>query len=303
MIRLASELSHDPYHPHRLVVHRPPQPLSEGSEVVSGASDRLAAVTAERVRDGIRADVRQAVRDEYESLVRRNPARATLTAADLTQLARDIAQSAAEPVGNHLKGHIKGEMIDIQQKLQQNVRDAVRSSLEESVTGPPLTNFVGYLAIELDRRGQGEEPPPVRAEGGTIKASVGQRVSLVISVVRDERAKNLGPVIASRPDTDFFVFEPVRVEGGRDAPTVLFEAMADSSTLTPLPHRKNLVVGDEVQAAFAFQLPTEAGSHEVWFQLYQAAHLVQVVALKIEAEAVASAPGSDDATGDSTGAV
>ncbi|QQM41413.1 hypothetical protein [Streptomyces liliifuscus] len=300
MIRLASELSgsdDDPYlNPYPYPEHRPSPP---------GAADpsRLAADVAALVRGDIRADVRQAVRDEYASLVRQNPARAELAAPDLAQLARDIAESAAEPVSAHLKSHL----TDLQQKFHQDVRATIRSSLEESVSGAPLTNFVGYLAIELDRSAQeGGEQSPVRAEGGTIKAPAGRRVDLVVSVVRDPRAQTLASVVASRPGTDFFVFEPVRVEGGRDAETVSFDAMADSSTLTPLPQRKNLLVTDERQTAFGFRLPAEAGSHEVWVQLYQAAHLVQVVALKIEAEAAPpdeatdEAPSASEATDEAT---
>ncbi|MFD3381273.1 MULTISPECIES: hypothetical protein [unclassified Streptomyces] len=282
MLRLASELSDDraPYsYPGSL----PPRWPVEDPEFGAGARpERLAAEVAALVRGDIRADVRQAVSDEYASLLQQNPARAELAAPDLAQLARDIAESAAEPVSAHLKSHL----TDLQQKFHQDVRATIRSSLEDSVTGAPLTNFVGYLAIELDKRAQEDgEQQLVRAEGGTIKAPAGRRVDLVVSVVRDPRAQTLASVVASRPGADFFVLEPVRVEGGRDAETVSFDAMADSSTLTPLPQRKNLLVTDEKQTAFGFRLPSEAGSHEVWLQLYQAAHLVQVVALKIEAEA------------------
>ncbi|MFC8668989.1 hypothetical protein [Streptomyces sp. NPDC057199] len=282
MIRLASRLSGgrtpDRYEGRRLTQ----QQAEEPGLPVAAQLERITAELADRVRGDIRADVRQAVRDEYASLVQQNPARAELAAPDLAQLARDIAESAAEPVSTHLKSHL----TDLQQKFHQDVRATIRSSLEESVSGAPLTNFVGYLAIELDRSAQESgEQSPVRAEGGTIKAPAGRRVDLVVSVVRDPRAQTLASVVASRPGADFFVFEPVRVEGGRDAETVSFDAMADSSTLTPLPQRKNLLVTDERQTAFGFRLPAEAGSHEVWIQLYQAAHLVQVVALKIEAEA------------------
>ncbi|MEU9961835.1 hypothetical protein [Streptomyces sp. NPDC050982] len=299
MIRMAAELSDDRA-PYPYPGSRPPRRPVENPEFGAGARpDRLAAEVAALVRDDIRADVRQAVRDEYASLTRQNPARTELAAPDLVQLARDIAESAAEPVSTHLKSHL----TDLQQKFHQDVRATIRSSLDESVTGAPLTNFVGYLAIELDRSAQeGGEQPPVRAEGGTIKAPAGRRVDLVVSVVRDPRAQTLASVVASRPGTDFFVFEPVRVEGGRDAETVSFDAMADSSTLTPLPQRKNLLVTDEKQTAFGFRLPAEAGSHEVWIQLYQAAHLVQVVALKIEAEAAPPAPGPGEETEEATGA-
>ncbi|KMS67734.1 hypothetical protein ACM01_41700 [Streptomyces viridochromogenes] len=303
MIRLASMLSggYNPFEypgrrpeetgPSVFPGRRPPHAFAEDTGILpSSRLDQLAADVADQVRSGLRADVRQAIQSEHASLMEEEPARAMLTAPDLALLAREVADSAAEPVSSQLKGHL----TDLQQKFHQDVRAVIRSTLEESVTGPPLTNFVGYFAIELDRLVRSAERPPVRVENGTIKASVGRRVSLVVSVVRDQRAQNLPSVVASHPDKDFFVFEPVRVEGGRDARTVSFDAMADSSTLTLLPQRQNILVEDEKQATFRFQVPEREGSHEVWFQLYQAGHLVQVVALKIEAEAAPTATGSDE---------
>ncbi|MCZ0991813.1 hypothetical protein [Streptomyces diastatochromogenes] len=304
MIRLASTLSGDrdsfqypgrrpeEPSPSEYPGRRPPHSFAEDTGPLPGSRlDQLAVDVADQVRSGLRADVRQAIRGEHASLAEEEPARAMFTEADLAQLAQEISDSAAEPVSRQLKDHL----TYLQQNFHEDVRAAIRSTLEESVTGPPLTNFVGYFAIELDRRMQSEERPPVRVDGGTIKAPVGRRVNLVVSVVRDQRAANLPPVVASHPGKDFFVFEPVRVEGGRDARTVSFDVMADSSTLTPLPQRQNLLVEDEKQTTFRFQTSEEEGSHEVWFQLYQAGHLVQVVALKIKAEAAPNATDSDEA--------
>jgi hypothetical protein len=204
----------------------------------------------------------------------------------MTALAREVAGRAAGPVAEGLKDHLKNHLTELHRQFDRDVRAAIHSSVKESVAGPTLSNFVGYLAIELDR-GQQE----VRADGGTVTAPAGQRVKLFVSVVRDPRARDLPSVVESPPGRDFFVFEPVRVEGGRDSRTVSFDAMADSSTLTPLPQRRNLLVENEQQTAFEFRLPEEEGGHEVWFQLYQAGHLVQVVALKVEVQAPAGATG------------
>lgn len=297
MIQLASVLSGaSPLY--QAVGRRPVRLLSESSGFPTGVQfDELAAAVADRVHRDVREDVRTAVRDEYASLAQQERAGATLAEPDLAQLARDIAQSAARPVSAHLGEHL----TELQENLRRDVRAAVRMSLEESVTGPPLTNFVGYLAIELDRRAQSEEQPSARAEGGTIKALAGRRVNLVVSVVRDLRAQGAASVVESGPGKDFFVFEPVRIEDGRDAPTASFDAMADSSTLTSLPQRRNLLVTDESQTTFGFQMPGEEGCHEVWFQLYQAGHLVQVTALKIEVETAPPAAEPGEATGDTTG--
>ncbi|QKW08650.1 hypothetical protein HUT18_22000 [Streptomyces sp. NA04227] len=249
---------------------------------ISGSGDDI----QNDVRRAVREEVRRAIQEEYPAAARANPAPATLAEPDLAELARNIAAEAADPVSLRLREHL----THVQREFHQDVRDTIRTSLNASVTGPELTNFLGYLTIELDRRPGSGERSAVRAEGGVLRAPVGGRVNLVLSVVRDRRAGSLATVVESRPGRDFFVFEPVRVEGGREAGTVSFEAMADSSTLTALPQRARLSVRDEVQSAFGLRMPEEEGSHEVWIQLYQAGHLVQVVALKIEAEQATSGP-------------
>jgi hypothetical protein len=281
MIRLAGALSGDEP-PDGSGWHRPQEPeLPDGARL-----DELAALVALRVRSGVRAEVRQAVREGYASLDPRFPAGAAGADLDLTALAREVADRAAGPVAEGLKGHLKNHLTELHRQFERDVRAAIHSSVKESVAGPALSNFVGYLAIELDRGQQ-----DVRADGGAVTAPAGQRVKLFVSVVRDPRARDLPSVVESPPGRDFFVFEPVRVEGGRDSRTVSFDAMADSSTLTPLPQRRNLLVENEQQTAFEFRLPEEEGGHEVWFQLYQAGHLVQVVALKVEVQAPAGATG------------
>ncbi|MEV5320557.1 hypothetical protein AB0K92_23385 [Streptomyces sp. NPDC052687] len=275
MIRLAGALSGDEPSD-RSGRHRPQEPeLLDGTRL-----DELADLVASRVRSSVRAEVRQAVRERYASLDPRLPAGADL---DLTALAREVAGRTAGPVAEGLKAHL----TELHRQFERDVRAAIYSSVKESVAGPALSNFVGYLAIELDRRQQ-----DVRADGGTVTAPAGHRVKLFLSVVRDRRARDLPSVVESPPGRDFFVFEPVRVEGGKDTRAVSFDAMVDSSTLTPLPQRRNLLVENEQQTAFEFRLPEEEGSHEVWFQLYQAGHLVQVVALKVEVQALAGATGN-----------
>ncbi len=269
MRRLAAELSDE----------RAPDPYAERWNAEPGAADRarreeLAAAVSGMVSADIRAMVRQVIRDERLSPAVRTPVGAPLTESQLTLLAQEIARSTAGPVGARLESHLS----DLQQKLHQDLRLVIRTSLTEAVTGPELTNFVGYFAIELED----SDAQDVRAEGGTIRAPAGRRLRLLVSVARDEHMRDFPSVVASRPGSNFFVVEPVRVEGGRDAGTASFDVMADSSTLTPLPHRKNLHVERKQQTTFGVQVPEE-GNHEIWLQLYQAGHLVQVVALKIEA--------------------
>ncbi|WP_343998130.1 hypothetical protein [Streptomyces thermocarboxydovorans] len=241
------------------------------------------------IREEVWAAVHSAMRDAYGPPAPHAPTRITLGEEHLSRLARDIARSTAEPVGDRLKN----QFAQLRQSLQQEMGAAIRTSLEDTVTGPPLTNFVGYLAIEPDRRADSDEPP-LRAEHGTLKATAGGRISLMLSVVRDRRAQNTAGLVAADAGQEFFVYQPIRVEGGREATSVQFDAMVDSSTLTPLPQRKSLSVAHEVQTPFGFRLPGQPGIHEVWFQLYQAGRLIQVAALKIEVQAAPDIPAAGE---------
>ncbi|MFV0131793.1 hypothetical protein ACLGIH_00640 [Streptomyces sp. HMX87] len=275
MIRLAGALSGDEL-AERPGWHRPPD-LPDGTRL-----DELADLVALRLRSGVRAEVSQALRDRF-AFAPQFPIGADV---DLTALAGEVAGRTVGPVAEGLKGYLRGHLTELHRQVERDVQTAIHSSMKEAVAGPPLSNFVGYLAIELDR---GQED--VRADSGVVTAPAGQRVKLFVSVVRDPRARDLPSVVESPPGRDFFVFEPVRVEGGRDTRTVSFDAMADSSTLTSLPQRRNLLVENERQTTFEFRLPEKEGGHEVWIQLYQAGHLVQVVALKVEVQAPAGAIG------------
>ena len=170
---------------------------------------------------------------------------------------------------------------ELRHRLEERVHEVVRASVEDAVSGPPLANFAGYVAIELDRRNSAGDA--VRGSKGTLIAPAGQEVSLIMSVVRDPRALAVPPTVSAQPDKPFYVLEPFDIQGGRDARVADFLALAESPTLTPLPHRKDLRVEKEAQAAFTVKLPDEAGTHEVWFQLYQAGRLVQVTAVRVEA--------------------
>ncbi|MDX2692407.1 hypothetical protein Sipo8835_43790 [Streptomyces ipomoeae] len=262
MIMLAGGLSGDPH----------PEPYEERWRAERRAHEReeLAAFVADRVRTDIRAAVRQAIREERLPQAQSTPVAVPLTDGQLTELAREIARTS--------EGPISARLADLQRKFHQDMQSVIRTSLTEAVTGPALTNFVGYFAIELED----SDAQDVRAEGGTIRAPAGQRLNLRVVVARDEQMRELPTLIARRAGGNFFVAEPVLVEGGRDADVVSFDVLADSATFTSLTHRKSLRVRHREQTVFGLTVPEE-GNHEIWLQLYQAGHLVQVVALKVEA--------------------
>ncbi|MGY4386712.1 DUF2339 domain-containing protein [Streptomyces virginiae] len=268
--------------------------------VWSGAAETAAAVEVSAVSreilvsdvsQRVRREVRQVLRDEHEALARRlTPGR--LGKKDLGRLAEEVAQHTSKSVGERLGRQV----ADLQESSAQELRQALREGIEESVIGPPLANFTGYFALQLEA-GHGEaadgaadtQPTGGAAHGTTVVASAGQRLGLVLFVVRDSRARGAASTQQTAPELQFFALEPVHVEGGRDEPTVDFEAIVDSRTLTPRPQRQTLRTQKEAQTVFRFQMPDEEGCHEVWFQLYQSGRLLQVIAVSIAVRAAAPA--------------
>ncbi|AVZ71058.1 hypothetical protein SLUN_01115 [Streptomyces lunaelactis] len=268
--------------------------------VWSGAAETAAAVEVSAVsRESLVSEVSERVlrevcevlRDEHEALAQRlTPGR--LGKKDLGRLAQEVAQHTSKSVGERLGRQV----ADLQESSVQELRQALREGIEESVIGPPLANFTGYFALQLDT-GHGHaadgaadtRPTGGAAYGTAVVASPGQRFGLVLFVVRDPRARGAASTQQTAPDRQFFALEPVHVEGGRDVPTVDFEAMVDSPTLTPSPQRQTLRTQKEAQTVFRFQMPDEEGRHEVWFQLYQSGRLLQVIAVSIAVRAAAPA--------------
>ncbi|MGW0140017.1 hypothetical protein [Streptomyces calvus] len=332
MILLAGPLSSDSSdrRPARLRQEWDGTAAAEAVKGLRAEVQALRSAVGEEVRSAVREEIGSAVRAEIRSAVREartapgapagsaaatpvtldeqavsrlmenmaGAAPVTLDEQTLARLARDVARNAAEPV----RARLSSDLAQVQRSLREELGEVVRASVEATVTGPPLTNFTGYLAIELNRP-LPDDQPPLRVENGTIKAVAGRPVHLLLHVVRKARAADAASLLNDDERQNLFLFEPVRIEGGRDAATAAFDAVVDSSTLTPVPHRKTLSVTRSDRSVFLFDVPARPGIHEVWFQLYQAGRLIQVAALKIEAEAEtgtgtavapqASGPGGD----------
>ncbi|MFE1444629.1 DUF3488 domain-containing protein [Streptomyces sp. NPDC058739] len=257
------------------------------AEVSAASRESLVSEVSQRVL----REVCEVLREEHEALAQRLTS-GRLGKKDLGRLAQEIAQHTSKSVGERLGRQV----ADLQESSAQELRQALREGIEESVIGPPLANFTGYFALQLEA-GHGHtadgaadtRPTGGAAHGTTIVASAGQRLALVLFVVRDARARGAASTQQTAPDRQFFALEPVHVEGGRDEPTVHFEAIVDSRTLTPSPQRQTLRTQKEAQTVFRFQMPDEEGLHEVWFQLYQSGRLLQVIAVSIAVRAAAPA--------------
>ncbi|WP_331741649.1 hypothetical protein [Streptomyces sp. NBC_01006] len=222
-------------------------------------------------------DIRALLRHQYEELRLSLPA-VELDPRQLRRLAEEIAEFTSDPISADLKQH----MADLHGQLNKELHHVIQASIKESVLGPPLANFTGYLMIELGAS-EGDDAS-ARTVDGTIVARAGCRLNLNMSVVRDDRARNVASAVESDPNQPFFAFEPINIDGGRDDVAIVeFDAMVDSVTLTPLPQRYNLRVLKGAQKSFGFRLPQQESRHEVWFQLYQSGRLIQVVAVTIVA--------------------
>jgi hypothetical protein len=276
------------------------RPLVWSGAAGTAAAVEVSAVSREslvsEVSERVLREVCEVLRDEHEALAQHlTPGR--LGKKDLGRLAQEVAQHTSKSVGERLGRQV----ADLKESSVQELRQALREGIEESVIGPPLANFTGYFALQLEAGngypadGAGHTGPTGGAAyGATIVASAGQRLGLVLFVVRDPRARDAASTQQTAPDRQFFALEPVHVEGGRDVPTVDFEAIVDSPTLNPSPHRRTLWTQTEAQTVFRFQMPDEEGRHEVWFQLYQSGRLLQVIAISIAVRAAAPADVGED---------
>lgn len=247
-----------------------------------GLARDVAAQTQERIGELLRGHRQQVLRDN-EKFLDQQRARFTdwlssqaLGSQELALLADRIAERAAAPVSDGLVQR----MADLEENFSLGLRAAVEQVIGESVLGPPLANFTGYLTLELHR--SSEENPQVEPSGGTIRTGPGHELKLVMSVVREPAAASVAS-LGQGPDGSFLVLEPVVIEGGRDVPVAEFEAIADCATLTPLPRRRRtLRVATQEAALFGFKLPDRDSKHELWFQLYQSGRLIQAIAISVE---------------------
>ncbi|MFB7469235.1 hypothetical protein ACFCZ1_38080 [Streptomyces sp. NPDC056224] len=283
-----------------------PQPphTATAVEVSGGSREVLVSEVSERVL----RDVRAALRDEHEALAQRFTS-GQLGKKDLARLAEEVARHTSVSVGRHLERTV----ADLHESSARELQRALRQGIEEAVTGPPLANFTGYFALQLDAGQelaadvtQGTSATGATggaAHGTTVVASPGQRLGFVLFVVRDPRGRDAGSTQQTSPERQFFALEPVHIEGGRDTPAADFEALVDSPTLTPSPHRRTLRTEREAQTVFRFPLPEEEGLHEVWFQLYQSGRLVQVIAVSIAVRSSDTAESSAALAGEPSGEV
>jgi hypothetical protein len=252
--------------------------LSQLRETLAAEVSELAGQGIARLLDNHRELL---LRDRNELLAQqREQFRGWLSAQalgpeELARLADRIADRAANPVSASL-----GQRLDaLGEQFTRGLRVTLEQVVGESVLGPSLTNFTGYLSLELDR--SSEEDPQVGSAGGAVRTGPGHELALVMSVVRNPAAARVAP-LTQGPDGSFLVLEPFAIEGGRDTAIAEFDAIADCSTLTPRPRRRNLSVGDRASTNFRFKLPDGQGQHELWFQLYQAGRLIQAIAISVE---------------------
>ncbi|MEV4348530.1 hypothetical protein AB0J83_29085 [Actinoplanes sp. NPDC049596] len=260
-----------------------PELTVEPAGAIPAVTGRLSEETADDLRRRIVDDVTSGVASEFRRLhtrqdqIERLVRSPSLDRDQLDALAERVAEQAAEPVSERL-----GErMQQMQQHLYDHIGVVVEGSLEAAVNGPPLANFTGFMVIDLTREGEGR---PSHRAGQMLTAPAGGLLELSLFLIRDEKARGAAPRLES--GEQFFVAEPIQIEGGRVAGVVEFEAVADSPTLHAKPNRRNLTVGAAAaETMFAFAMPATPGRHEIWFQLYQGGRLIQAVAVTVEAEA------------------
>lgn len=259
--------------PDELVPSGGPQP-AEGPPVSPEQFDGLREHIISEINTTLLPEIRQLERQQTRlaDLVQ-NP---VLDREQLSALADLVADRTTEPVAENVRERLEA----LQQSFYQRVGKLIEEGIESSVLGPPLVNFTGFMVIDLKKGGQGR---PSRERGEMISAPVGGLLELSFFLINDENARGAAPTLES--GDQFFVVEPIRIDGGRAAGIVEFAAVADSPTLKPEPNRRSItVVGQAAtETIFSFRMPDKAGRHEIWFQLYQAGRLVQAVTVHVQA--------------------
>jgi hypothetical protein len=255
----------------------------------------------EAMHERITRDVVAALQPELERLDDRQSQLSelvrlpSLNEQQLSALAELVAQRAAEPFSAGMRRHIETldhtlqQRVDqvrerleaLQQTFYQRVGQLIEDRIESAVLGPPLANFTGFMVIDLKADGRGRPSPE---PGEMVVAPVGGSLELSFFVFGDENARGAAPTLES--GEQFFVVEPVHIDGGSSAAFVEFDAVADSPTLRAEPNRQRMTVGGSAgaEAPFTFQMPDHAGRHEIWFQLYQAGRLIQAVSIHIQVQ-------------------
>jgi hypothetical protein len=258
-----------------------PEPRTEPNYLPETLASEVARLAEQRIEALLRSHRELLLQDRAELVEQQREqfrdwlSTQALGPEELARLADHIADRAADPVSKGLSRR----MAQIQEEFTHGLRATLEEVVGESVLGPALTNFTGYLTLELHRAS--EEDPLVASANGTIRVGPGHELGLVMSVVRKPAAASVAS-LSQGPDNSFLVLEPFVIEGGRDAPAAEFDAVADCATLTPLPRRRNLNVTERASTPFRFKLPDRDGQHELWFQLYQAGRLIQALAISVE---------------------
>ena len=231
-------------------------------------ADELRQVT-ERLGDMVRKDVDR-LHDRLTDVLHR-----------VSESERDV-EALADRVADRASAALDARVAREFDELRSRLGDELAKVVETAMTGPELVDFAGYLVVELAAGGG-----VARAGAGVVTARPGEVVTLVVSVVADEVAKDAVPDRLTTSEA-FLALETVQVEGGRTEPAATFDLIADSATMNARPHRVPVLVSQprgEHQETIALAVPETEDRHEVWLQLYQAGRLVQAIAVTVDTRA------------------
>lgn len=252
---------------------------SEAIELSGRRLDELRTQLAREIPEQVIAEVTSALENEREAMLRRiSPV--VLEPRDLELLTSTMVERTLSSISAVVSESLAS--------LSRQVRDEVQASIANVISGPALINFAGYLVLE-SRPATGNGTLEIR--NGQITTTAGSRLELSMIIICDERAKTSGQERGADDEESFLALQPINIESGVDSGTsVEFDAIIDSPTLTVYPHRSKMIVssGQSAQVSLVTVLPKDAGRHELWFQLYQSGHLIEVVAVAVEARAHSS---------------
>jgi hypothetical protein len=147
----------------------------------------------------------------------------------------------------------------VPEAISVSVEPAVARGVERAIVGPPLTNFAGWLSVQIvDSH---DQPVAIGDDGDVLLAAPGlYRV-----------------VVGIGPERAFDTTLPLRVTGGEDRDSATFDVVLDSDRrgVRQPPVELTVGTGETRFVATEFDSKAVADGAAVWLRVLQGGRLLQ----------------------------
>jgi len=197
----------------------------------------------------------EAVKAAPDPLKKEVTAEAVKAAPD--PLKDDVAAEAVQAVLT-AKSSEHADITERLERLENRLPETASEALRSVLTAPRLTNWCGFVHVEVP--GTGGDQRPVMAPGarGTVRVAFSQQ------------------------DTGFGGERPIDIRNGEDAEEVTFRLIPTSDQVHFDADAVEIAVKTNGAAELPFTAPSDPGTHRLWVQVRQGGRTVQVVPAKID---------------------